>query len=295
MAVNHYVELKRGLVSVAGDDRRAFLQGLISQNVDRLSSTCAAYGALLTPQGKYLHDFCLAEIGERIILDGEDGRSEDLASRLARYKLRSKVVIEAMENFAVFAVFGDGASAAFDLPDTRGAARPIGDGIVFVDPRSAELGCRLILPPAQTTAIMAERSIEPAAFANYDTLRIGLGVPDGVRDMDVEKSTLLECNFDALNGIDWDKGCYVGQEVTARTKYRGLVKRQLIAVTLHGDAPSSGTAVSADGKDVGEIRSVGDGVAIASLRLDALASAKTGALQTADGVRITPKSPISSQ
>ncbi len=286
-----YVKLERGLVSLTGADRLTFLQGLISQDVERVAAAHAAYGALLTPQGKYLHDFCLAEIGDRLILDGEQGRADELISRMARFKLRAKVELAPAVDLAVFAVFGQDAPAALDLAAEPGAARRLGDGIAFVDPRSAQLGCRLILPAADAPATVAELAIPEATFEDYDRLRIRLGVPDGVRDMDVEKSILLECNFDSLNGIDWDKGCYIGQEVTARTKYRGLIKRQLVPVSVDGGTPAPGADILAGGKKVGEIRSIHDGFAIASLRLDALESAEKGHSLTAAGAAISPLSP----
>ena len=114
-----------------------------------------------------------------------------------------------------------------------------------------------------------------------------------MRDMDVEKSILLECNFESLNGIDWDKGCYIGQEVTARTKYRGLVKRQLVPVSVEGGAPAPGTAIRANDKKVGEIRSIYKEIAIASLRLDALDNANPRHPLTADGAVIAPILPPS--
>lgn len=290
MAAVEYVKLERGLVSVTGADRQTFLQGLISQDVERVSATHAAYGALLTPQGKYLHDFCLAEIGDRLILDSEQGRADELISRMARFKLRAKVELTPADDLAVFAVFGQGAPAVLDLAEETGAARRLGGGIAFVDPRSADLGCRLILPAAETLAVLAKLALPEATFEDYDRLRIRLGIPDGVRDMDVEKSTLLECNFESLNGIDWDKGCYIGQEVTARSKYRGLIKRQLVPVSVEGGTPDAGTAILAGGKKVGEIRSIHDGIAIASLRLDALENVQKGHSLTAAGAAISPLS-----
>ena len=293
MAAVRYVRLNRGLLSVTGADRQTFLQGLISQDVDRISAAHAAYGAFLTPQGKYLHDFCLAEIGDRIILDGEQGRADELISRMARFKLRAQVELAPAEDLAVFAMFGQNAPAALNLAEEPGTARRLGDGIAFVDPRTTELGCRLILPTANSATLLAELPIEEGTFEEYDTLRIRLGIPDGTRDMDVEKSILLECRFDTLNGIDWDKGCYIGQEVTARTKYRGLVKRQLVPVSVDGETPTPGTAIVSADKKVGEIRSIHDGFAIASLRLDALDSADSGPSLMANGAVISPLSPQS--
>ena len=286
----HYVKLDRGLVSVTGADSQTFLQGLISQDVDRVSSAQAAYGAFLTPQGKYLHDFCLAKMGDRLILDGEQGRGEELITRLKRFQLRAQVELATTDDLCVIAVIGDGAAAALNLSEVTGAARPLGDGIASVDPRSAKLGCRLIVPTADAGAILSDLPIAETTLEKYEALRIRLGIPDGTRDMDVEKSILLECNFEILNGIDWDKGCYIGQEVTARTKYRGLVKRQLMPVSIDGNAPATGSAIYADGKQVGEIRSIHDDIAIASLRLDAVASANFDRSLTADGAVIAPLS-----
>ncbi len=291
MAAVNYVNLDRGLVSVSGTDRRTFLQGLVSQDVDRVSASRAAYGAFLTPQGKYLHDFCLAEIGDRLILDGEPSRADELIQRMNRFKLRAQVELTAADDLTVLAVFGPDAPAVLDLPEEPGAAHPMAGGIAFVDPRSAELGCRLILPTTDLNGVIADLAVERSTFQAYDTLRISLGIPDGQRDMEVEKSILLECNFEALNGIDWDKGCYIGQEVTARTKYRGLAKRQLLPVKVEGAAPAPGTAILAGGKQIGEIRSIHDGLAIASLRLDALDDADTAPSMTADAAVISLISP----
>ncbi len=293
MTIVGYVKLDRGLVSVAGADRQTFLQGLISQDVERISPTHAAYGAFLTPQGKYLHDFCIASIGDRLVLDGEQGRADELIARMKRFKLRAQVTLISADDLTVYAVFGQTAPAALDLADVPGTARRLGDGIAFVDPRSAKLGCRLLLPAADAAAVVADLPIEEATFEEYDTLRIRLGIPDGMRDMDVEKSILLECNFESLNGIDWDKGCYIGQEVTARTKYRGLVKRQLVPVSVEGGAPAPGTAIRANDKKVGEIRSIYKEIAIASLRLDALDNADPKHPLTADGAVIAPFMPAS--
>ncbi len=287
MPTAKYVELDRGIVAVTGDDRRTFLQGLVSQDVDRISETRAVYGAFLTPQGKYLHDFCLAELGERLILDGEPGRADELVTRMKRFKLRAKVELAPANDLTVFAILGDDALSALDLEAKTGAARRLGDGIAFVDPRAVELGCRLVLPTENAPAVLAKLPLERDTREAYESLRIRLGVPDGARDMEVEKSTLLECSFDTLNGIDWDKGCYVGQEVTARMKYRGLVKRQLVPVSIEGTSPEPGTVIFSDGKQVGEIRSIHDGIAIAFIRSDALGGSDSGPELTAGDATVS--------
>ena len=128
-------------------------------------------------------------------------------------------------------------------------------GVLLVDPRLGELGGRAILPREALRPALAAFGLAEADFADYDRHRLALGIPDGSRDLLPDKSILLEAGFDELNGVDWQKGCYVGQELTARTKYRGLIKKRLLPVRIDGPAPAPGTIVTLDGKDAGEMRS----------------------------------------
>ena len=260
----------RGVLAVSGPDCRGFLQGLVSNDVEKIAADRAVYAALLTAQGKYLHDFVMAASGEAIWLDAEAARLADLKRRLSIYRLRAKVVIDEMPDLAVAAVFGDGVCAALNLPEQPGAARPFAEGVALVDPRLAALGARVMLPRAEIGNVLAEAGLAETDFAAYDRHRLALGVPDGSRDLVIEKSILLESGFDELNGVDWQKGCYIGQELTARTKYRGLIKKRLFPVRIDGAAPAPGTILSLDGKEAGEMRSGCDGIGLALLRLDAV-------------------------
>jgi folate-binding protein YgfZ len=264
----------RGILAVSGPDSRAFLQGLVSNDVEKVSPDRAVYAALLTAQGKYLHDFIMAGTGDAIWLDAEAARLADLKRRLSMYRLRAKVAIDDLPDLAVAAVFGDGAPAALGLPETAGAARAFGEGLAFVDPRLKALGARVILPRDRIRGALAEAGLAEADFAAYDRHRLALGIPDGSRDLVLEKSILLESGFDELNGVDWQKGCYIGQELTARTKYRGLIKKRLFPVRIDGPSVASGTIVNLDGKEAGEVRSGRDGLALALLRLDAIETAR---------------------
>jgi tRNA-modifying protein YgfZ len=258
----------RGVLAIGGADRATFLQGLISNDVTRVSGERAIYAALLTPQGKYLHDFMLAEVDETIWLDGEAARLADLKRRLSMYRLRAKVTLDERPDLAVVAVFGGGMPAG--LPAEPGAMRRLGDGAAFVDPRLTALGVRVILPRATLRTVLSETGAVEADFAEYDRLRLSLGVPDGSRDLVLDKSILLESGFDELHGVDWDKGCYIGQELTARTKYRGLIKKRLFPVRIDGPAPEAGAIVTLDGHEAGEMRSSRDGTGLALLRLEAV-------------------------
>jgi hypothetical protein len=258
----------RAVLAVSGPDRRSFLQGLITNDVEKVGVDRAGYAALLTAQGKYLHDFLIFEMGAAICLDAETARLVDLKRRLSVYRLRAKAALDERSDLCVAVAFGADALAALGLPADPGAARPLAAGVAFVDPRLAALGARCLLPRETARAQLAEAGLDEAAFAAYDRLRIGLGVPDGSRDLVLDKSILLESGFDELNGVDWRKGCYIGQELTARTKYRGLIKKRLIPVAIEGPAPAPGTIVTADGREAGEMRSSRDGRGLALLRLE---------------------------
>jgi hypothetical protein len=272
----------RGVLAIGGADRASFLQGLISNDTARLGGGQAIYAALLTAQGKYLHDFMLAEIGETIWLDGEAARLADLKRRLTMYRLRAKVTLDDRPELAVAAIFG---GDPFGLPAEPGAARELGGGIVFVDPRLAALGLRAILPRERIAETLGAAA---ADFAEYDGLRLSLGVPDGSRDLVLDKSILLEAGFDELNGVDWDKGCYIGQELTARTKYRGLIKKRLFPVRIDGPAPEPGAIVTLNGHEAGEMRSSRDGMGLALLRLDSVGKNETLSAGDASVHPITP-------
>jgi len=283
---------ERGLIEVSGADRVAFLQGLVSNDVEKVSPERALYAALLTPQGKYLHDFFVYGSGGAFLLDCERGRLADLQKRLGIYKLRADVALaDRSDDFAVAAVFGDSAAQALGLAEEAGTAAAFAGGIACVDPRLAAAGVRVVLPRDDAAQALAGAGLEAADAADYDRFRLALGLPDGSRDMVTEKSILLESGFEELNGVDWDKGCYMGQELTARTKYRGLVKKRLVPVALAGPPPEPGTPIIAGGRAAGELRSAiateAGAIGLALMRLDAL---DEGGLAAA-GVAVTPRKP----
>jgi len=262
----------RGVLAVTGKDRVGFLQGLTSNDVALVSQHRTVFSTFLTPQGKFLHDFFMAARGDALLLDCEADRRDDLMRRLKLYRLRSKVEIrDTTDDLAVAAVTGEEAAALFGLSDPEaGQAIDFDGGIAYVDPRHMGLGLRVILPRPDAERALAGSGATAGEPGVYDHIRLSLGIPDGSRDLIVEKSTLLESNYDALNAISWDKGCYLGQELTARMKYRGLVKKRLMPVAIDGPMPPAGTPISLDGREVGEMRSGNNGLGIALLRLDAV-------------------------
>lgn len=282
----------RGTLILEGPDTRAFLQGVVSNDVEKVSPSRAIWAAFLTPQGKYLHDFFVFQFGEAVVLDCERARADDLVRRLGMYRLRSKVsVSNASERFAIGAVFGDGALKAAGLGAEAGLAASFSGGVAFVDPRLSEAGGRILLPEENFDRALGECGLTPVAFEQYDRLRLSLGLPDGSRDLAVEKTILLEAGFDELNGVDWDKGCFLGQELTARTKYRGLVKKRLVPVEIEGPPPPPDSPIRLGDREVGELRSVSDGWGLALIRLDGLAAATEGAKLIAGEARVTPRKP----
>ena len=270
----------RGVLAVSGPDRVDFLQGLISNDSTKAAPGRAIWAALLTPQGRFLNDMFVADGGsDTLLLETERERAPALARKLSLYKLRSKVSVEDRSaELEVAAVFGSGAEAATSL---SGA-------VAFPDPRLAALGVRVIAPAGAAAGLLAARGLSPAPFEAYDALRLELGVPDGSRDLLVEKALLLENGFDELNGVDWQKGCYMGQELTARTKYRALIRKRLLPVKIEGTLPPPGTSVVDDGQEVGEMRSGSGGRGLALLRLDAV---KAGHALQAGDAKIVPQIP----
>lgn len=237
----------RGVLEVSGEDRVAFLQGLVSNDVTEVAPGRIVWAALLTPQGKWLADFFVHAHEDTLRLDCERAQLPMLIERLSRFRLRSRVAFaDISERVGVHAFWGElGVKSPFSAPD----------------PRLPEAGLRAILP---------ERVAPFRAAELYDAHRIYLGLPDGSKDLDAEKTVLLEAGFDELNGISWTKGCYMGQELTARTKYRGLVKRRLVPVVVEGPLPPRDAPVMAGEAQVGEMKSGLGGRGLALLRIEAL-------------------------
>lgn len=265
---------ERAVLRLQGEDVRPFLQGLITNDIDRLTPERALYAALLTPQGKYLFDFFLVQQGDAVLLDCEAVRAEDLKKRLTLYRLRAKVTIEDIsDEYVVAVLFGEKKERALmGMPAEPGAVRIMQDDIyLYVDPRLAATGTRAIMPSRRVEGFFEARDFAQAGPGDYDDHRLALGLPDGSRDLVVDKAIMVESNFEELNGVDFKKGCYVGQELTARTKYRGLVRRRLVGVEVDGPLPEPGTPVLLNGKDAGTVRSGHGRRAMAVLRLEALA------------------------
>lgn len=280
----------RGVIALAGAETLSFLQDLVTNDVAPAGTGHAVYAGLLTPQGKYLHDFILVPSGDRILVDCERARLDDLRRRLGLYRLRARVTIEDLsDSLAVFALIGDGAAARAGLGDEAGSTRSLSDGIAYRDPRLAPLGGRAILPRATGGAALGQAGLAAAPASDYHRLRVSLGVGEGGDELGVDRTLALETGLDVLNGVSFTKGCYVGQEVTTRMHNRKLVKKRIVPVTIEGPAPAPGALVMLGVAEAGEIRAVQDGVGLALLRLESVDEAAKGAALTVGGARVVPQ------
>jgi folate-binding protein YgfZ len=255
----------RALIAVTGPDARSFLQGLLTQDVESLAPDALRYGALLTPQGRLLYDLFLIGAADGVTIDVASAERHAVIQRLSLYRLRAKVELAPAEG-AVFALWGGPAAGAGWSPDPRLPA--LGWRGYGLDPPSAE----------------AFDTVEEDA---YEAHRLSLGIGDAARDGLHDRIYPIEANLDLLNGIDFRKGCFVGQETTSRMKRRGQVRSRLAPVRFDGAAPADGAEVLAGTLRAGEMTALGDGRGLALLRLDRL----TAGPLSADGRPVSVELP----
>jgi hypothetical protein len=241
----------RGVIEVTGADARKFLQGLVTSDMDRARDGRALYAGLLTPQGKILFDFFLAPKGDGFLMEAPRASLGELVKRLNFYRLRAAVEIKA---------------APFKVMACWGGDPGLIDGVaVFTDPRAPELGLRVLLPEAMSLDILR---CGAATEKDYHAMRITQGVPEGGRDYAYGDAFPHEALFDQLHGVDFEKGCFVGQEVVARMEHRGTARKRIVPVEGDRPLPAIGSDVTAGDIAVGSLTSVDGRLGLASLRLD---------------------------
>ena len=276
----------RGIVSVSGPDRVKFLQGLMTNDIRRLAPEKAVYAGFLTGQGKLLYDVFLIQDGDRILIDIAANLVGDFVKRLTGFRLREAVEIgETEPAFAVAALWGAEAAARLQLDGTEGTvgkASLAEPHFVFVDPRLAALGVRLVYPADH--AIEAELTgfgFAPATAADYAAHRLALGIAD-TAEIGGETLYPLEANFELLHGVDFKKGCYVGQELTARMKLKGDLRKRILPVNGAAALPAVGTQVTAGETKLGPLIAASGTQGLALLRIDHLADANEGTIRVGD-------------
>ena len=241
----------RAVIRFSGKDMIPFLQGVVTNDARKLEKGEMLYALLLTPQGKFLHDFFLYPQSDgTVLMDVMRARANDLMAKLKLYKLRSDVAMELLDDeWSVWTMW--------DAEATTG---------MLPDPRLAALGFRMV---AKKDAI----TLPALPTGNYHAHRITLGVSEGIYDLIPEKSFPMEYGLEAFNSIDFAKGCYVGQEVTARTKYRGHVKKRIYKIRSKDLLPAAATLVMAGAEEVGELRSNAGNIGLALLRIETVEKA----------------------
>ena len=273
----------RGAIKVSGEDARHLLNGLVTSDVSEIAPGTARFAALLTPQGKIIVDFLITAVpeglGGGLLLDCPKALAPTLATKLGFYKLRAKVTIEDLSDTLGVLALWDGTPEA--TPD-----------LAFADPRSDKLGWRVLIPQdvAETTAKLAGAVLTDSDA--YEAHRIACGVPRGGLDFMYSDAFPHETNMDRLNGIDFDKGCYVGQEVVSRMQHRGTARTRTVRLILDGPRPEQGISVEAGGKSVGTMGSSASGMGLALVRVDRVAEAlDAGGSLTAGGIAVRIASP----
>jgi tRNA-modifying protein YgfZ len=273
----------RGVVKVSGEDARKFLDNLVTTNVDILRPGDGRFGALLTPQGKIIADFLVTEASETqgggFVFDVPLVLAQALADKLKFYKLRAKVSVENLSaQLGVLAVW-----------DGEPTMKP---DLAFADPRDPALGWRLFVPEDLAADIAAAIGAELLDSGAYDAHRIARGAPRGGADFIYGDAFPHEANMDRLHGVDFDKGCYVGQEVVSRMQHRGTARTRIVRIKLDGPAPDAGLPITAGDKPVGTMGSSAEGIGLALLRVDRVADAlDAGLTLNAGGIPINLMAP----
>ncbi|HET7912016.1 MAG TPA: folate-binding protein, partial [Pseudolabrys sp.] len=273
----------RGVVKVVGDDARRFLNGLVTGDMAKVTAGNPRFTALLTPQGKIIVDFIIAEApaedGGGFFLDCPRALALALVEKLNFYKLRAKVICEDLsEVLGVMAVWKGAADSEY--------------GLSYPDPRLPGLGSRIMLPPHLAAAAAADIGADFTDADNYDAHRIALGVPRGGLDFIYGDTFPHEADMDQLNGVDFDKGCYVGQEVVSRVEHRASARSRVVPIAYDEFAPSAGLPIMAGEKQVGTLGSTAKGRGLALLRLDRVEDALAAKTTLeAGGVAVRPVKP----
>ena len=268
----------RGVVKVAGDDARNFLHGLVTADILDLNPRKARFCALLSPQGKILADFFVVEAplpdGGGFFLDVPRLSAKTLVDKFNLYKLRARVLIEDLSHVL-------GVLAAWDGEATAAS------GLCYRDPRLPALGVRVMTPPQRANAIATTLGAMLVDAGEYESHRIALGIPCGGVDFSYGDAFPHEADMDQLGGVDFAKGCYVGQEVVSRMEHRGIARTRVVPVHYDGAPPKAGVVVTAGGREVGIMGSAAAKRGLALLRLDRVANALSHHEQLqADGVRV---------
>src|SRR5262245_57473829 len=270
----------RGVIKVAGPDGRKFLNGLVTADLAKVAPGRPRFAALLTPQGKIIADFIIAEAepadGGGFFLDVPRALARTFTDRLNFYKLRANVIVEDLsETLGVLAIWEGQGDTDY--------------GLCYPDPRLPELGTRCMLPPHVAEKAAADVGADLVEPSSYEAHRISLGIPRGGLDFVYGDAFPHESNMDQLHGVDFDKGCFVGQEVVSRIEHRAIARTRVVPVSFDGPPPEAGAPVMAGDRSIGMMGSGMTGRGLATLRLDRAEEAlASGASLVAGGIKLQP-------
>ena len=251
---NVYILDDRAILYINGEDAKEFLQNLISNDINKVSDTNSCFSSLLTPQGKFLYEFIIVKHKSGYLLDCEKPQAEELFKQLSLYKLRSKVEILNLSNEFVVAAFSHEKFLTFDeAKDQPGCTIKYREDPIFLDPRNKDLGARLIINLEKLYLSLKKLDLHDANLKEYYSLSHSLGIVP--KDLNKLKDKLfgIECNFEELNGIDFKKGCYVGQENTARIKLKNKLSKRLFPINVINGKLHEGESIFNNEIEIGKV------------------------------------------
>ena len=251
---NVYILEDRAILYINGDDAISFLQNLISNDINKVAETCSCFASLLSPQGKFLYEFIIIKHKSGYLIDCEKSQVDGLYKQLSLYKLRSKVEILNLSNEFVVAAFGYEKFLTFDkAKDIPGFTLKFREDPIFLDPRNKQLGARLIINLEKLYLSLKKLNLHNADLKEYYSLSHSLGiVPKDLNKLQ-DKLFGIECNFEELNGIDFKKGCYVGQENTARIKLKNKLSKRLFPINVLNGKLHEGESIYNNEIEIGKV------------------------------------------
>jgi folate-binding protein YgfZ len=272
MTNNLYIPLKnRSVIQISGADSQKFMQGLISNDINKISEENAIYALMLTPQGKFLYDFFICQRAGVLLIDCNKEKLPEIIKKLSMYKLRSGVKIEDVSQFyEVISILGD---KVFEIiSQNAGQAKQSGGGVLYIDPRSTKIYGRAIIDINNYSQFLEGLDFTQDSFNEYEVIRINACIPEGNVDLLPDKSFPHDFAMDSLNAIDYKKGCYVGQEVTARVHYKGTGRKKLFVVESVSECslPEFNSDITSKDEKIGVLLSSINNIGLASLLIEAV-------------------------
>lgn len=267
MTTNNYIELKdSAFFEINGIDKNTFLQGLITNDINKCTQYKSIYSAFLSPQGKFIADFFILNLGSSFLFETRKKFIDDLIDKFDFYKLRADVKIKKIGNYykSLAITVRNELFSELKLPGESKNSKKLS---VYVDPRKSEMGIKAIVENNEFNKFCNEHSLLEDTLQNYNKKRMEYLIPDSLLDLEVNKSVLLENNFESLNAIDWNKGCYIGQEITARMKYRSLLKKAITKIQILEGQVKPNDEIFFENKIIGKTSSIIENTGLAMLKI----------------------------